>query len=219
MHILITFILFLFIFLMIIDFFTILLKLTGVEHSKAKFQVISLLTGTGFTTKESEIITQHPTRRKIAKWIMIFGYVSSVTFVSFIVNIIMLETLASIFVVCTIIIILLILSKVKKIIDIIEEKLENSIRKNKIWIKFNKTTNQIISRNKGYGIMEIYLDPTSPLVGVSILNAKLTEQHITILNIDKGDELINYPTPSYIFEGKDKITVYGNIKNIKNIFK
>ena len=55
MVLVLTFILFLMIFLIIVDFFAILFRLTGVPIEKARFQVTSLLTGTGFTTKESEL--------------------------------------------------------------------------------------------------------------------------------------------------------------------
>ena len=77
MVLVLTFILFLMIFLIIVDFFAILFRLTGVPIEKARFQVTSLLTGTGFTTKESEIIVQHPTRRKLAIWLMGFSYAST----------------------------------------------------------------------------------------------------------------------------------------------
>jgi len=39
-------------------------ELTGLEWSLAKFQALSCFTGTGFTTKEAELITGHPQRRR-----------------------------------------------------------------------------------------------------------------------------------------------------------
>ena len=35
---------------LLIEIFTALCRLTGISYEKAKFQVVSLLTGTGFTT-------------------------------------------------------------------------------------------------------------------------------------------------------------------------
>jgi hypothetical protein len=66
----------------------VLFKLTGLSEEKARFQVISLLTGSGFTTKEAELITQHPSRRKLAQILMVIGYVGFLTVLSFFVNII-----------------------------------------------------------------------------------------------------------------------------------
>ena len=49
------------------------LKLTGMPEHNARFQAISALTGTGFTTIEAELIVNYPIRRKIVAWLMIFG--------------------------------------------------------------------------------------------------------------------------------------------------
>ena len=87
MVLVLTFLLFITFFLIIVDFFTILFRLTGMPIEKARFQVISLLTSTGFTTKESETITQHPVRRKLAAWLMIFSYASTATIISFLIKI------------------------------------------------------------------------------------------------------------------------------------
>jgi hypothetical protein len=70
----------------IADIFTILFRLTGMTEEMARLQVISLLTNSGFTTKESEIILETRTRRNLAKIIMIFGYAFSATIVSSIVT-------------------------------------------------------------------------------------------------------------------------------------
>ncbi len=44
-------------YLIIIDFFTMIFRITGLPDEKARFQVMSLLTGCGFTTHESEFIS------------------------------------------------------------------------------------------------------------------------------------------------------------------
>ena len=43
-------------YILIIDVFTILFRMSGMTEEKAKFQVISLLTNSGYTTKESELV-------------------------------------------------------------------------------------------------------------------------------------------------------------------
>ncbi|MFH1846693.1 MAG: hypothetical protein ABH869_03970 [Candidatus Omnitrophota bacterium] len=48
-------------------------QLTGLEWSLAKFQALSCFTGTGFTTREAELITGNPQRRRIATVLMILG--------------------------------------------------------------------------------------------------------------------------------------------------
>ena len=48
-------------------------SLTGLESSLARFQALSCFTGTGFTTRESELILSHPKRRRIISILMIIG--------------------------------------------------------------------------------------------------------------------------------------------------
>ena len=71
----------------ITELFTFFFRLTGLPAEKARFQVISLLTGTGFTTQESEIILSSRRRRQLARITMLFGYVFNITIVSAFINV------------------------------------------------------------------------------------------------------------------------------------
>ena len=71
----------------ITELFTFFFRLTGLPAEKARFQVISLLTGTGFTTRESEIIMVSRRRRRLARVTMLFGYVFNLTIVSAFINV------------------------------------------------------------------------------------------------------------------------------------
>ena len=75
------------IYLVITELFTILFRFTGLPDERARFQVISLLTGCGFTTKESEMILSSRRRRRLARVTMLFGYVFNITIVSALVNV------------------------------------------------------------------------------------------------------------------------------------
>ena len=72
---------------LISEVFTVLFRLIGLPEEKARFQVISLLTGCGFTTRESEMILSSRSRRRLARVTMLFGYVFNLTIVSAFVNI------------------------------------------------------------------------------------------------------------------------------------
>ena len=90
MHIysaLILFSLIILIYLIITELFTILFRFTGLPDERARFQVISLLTGCGFTTKESEMFLSNRPRRRLARITMLFGYAFNITIVSAFVNV------------------------------------------------------------------------------------------------------------------------------------
>ncbi len=71
----------------IAELFTILFRFTGLPDEKARFQVLSLLTGTGFTTHESEMILSTRRRRRLARVTILFGYVFNLTVVTSFINV------------------------------------------------------------------------------------------------------------------------------------
>ncbi|GAI58067.1 unnamed protein product [marine sediment metagenome] len=62
-----------FIIVMIRNIAAVALQLTGLDKPTANFQALSALTGTGFTTKEAELVLNHPIRRRIISLLMITG--------------------------------------------------------------------------------------------------------------------------------------------------
>ncbi len=84
---LILFILFIFVYLIIAEVFVTLFRITGLTDEKARFQVISMLTNSGYTTREAELVVNDRTRRKLSRFVMMFGYAFTVTIVSTVVNI------------------------------------------------------------------------------------------------------------------------------------
>ena len=75
------------IYLIMIEFFSVAFKLTGLATNKIRFQVASLFTGAGFTTQESEIITNDNRRRRIAVVCMYTGHIFSVVIMGLIINV------------------------------------------------------------------------------------------------------------------------------------
>ena len=55
------------------------LRQTGLEEGTAKFQALSAMSGTGFTTKEAETVVNYPVRRRIVTLLMIIGNLGLVT--------------------------------------------------------------------------------------------------------------------------------------------
>ncbi|MGG3561240.1 hypothetical protein ABES03_06520 [Neobacillus rhizosphaerae] len=66
----------------VIEIFVVLFRCTGLKVEISRFQVISMMTGTGFTTGESELILGHPIRRKLAIFLILFGAFSLAVIIS-----------------------------------------------------------------------------------------------------------------------------------------
>ena len=105
------------------------------------------------------------------------------------------------------------------IVSHLDNFIEKIIIKRQKKIHSNKVTWTLLKRKHGYGIYNIFIDENSFLINKSILESRLRENEIQVLNIDKGNEFINFPTPNYIIEEFDNLTVYGKIENMIKIFK
>lgn len=67
---------------LVIEIAVLLFASTGLNKQIARYQVISMLTATGFTTDESSLIIDHPIRRWISAAIILFGYFSLAVMIS-----------------------------------------------------------------------------------------------------------------------------------------
>ena len=72
---------------LIVEAATTMLIITGLDQHTARFQAVSIITGTGYTTSEAELITRHPVRRKIAMFLMIIGSTALALIISILVRI------------------------------------------------------------------------------------------------------------------------------------
>ena len=66
----------------LVSTFSALYELSGLTKDEARFQVTSLLTGTGFTTSESEKMLETKKRKRITRDIMILSYIFNVSIIS-----------------------------------------------------------------------------------------------------------------------------------------
>lgn len=67
---------------LVIEIAAMLFMATGLKKQIARYQVISMLTATGFTTDEASLIIDHPIRRKISAAVILFGYFSLAVMIS-----------------------------------------------------------------------------------------------------------------------------------------
>jgi hypothetical protein len=61
---------------------TVALTLTGMSQQVARFQARSALSGTGFTTSESQAVVNHPVRRRVIMFLMLIGSAGLITAVA-----------------------------------------------------------------------------------------------------------------------------------------
>ena len=209
-------------YLILIEVFTVLYRFQGIASDKARFQATSLLTATGFTTKESELLLLNKKRRRLTQITMLFGYIFNLTIISTFINIFRLSSsatrndwfLAGIFVGVMIIIIEICNKKIHwhQYIEKLLKKINKPNKKNRI---------DIYDEYAGKVIAEVEINNLNDnIVNKSIVEMKLKENFgIQLLVIIRKGNIINYIDPKEQLKKNDTILIFGRNKDIKKFFK
>lgn len=208
-------------FIVIIEVFTVLFQLTGISKSKARFQVISILTGTGFTTKESEIITSSKIRRNIAQLIMIFGYTSSATIVTILFSVVRSADKISwfdlLFVILSFAIIFFIVSQSK-----FRKKADKIIENLATRALFGKNTNTIVikdSYDNDMVLAEIVIKVMPEIFkGKKLQDTTMSKLGISVLVVERIGTVVANVTRDTILLKDDTVTVFGPQDIIDEVF-
>ena len=218
-------IIFIIIYYLMIQIFTVLFRITGLPKEKAHFQVISLLTNAGFSTKESELIANNSSRRKIAKWTMIIGTVFNVVIASLLINFLFSvsknnekESLVIMGITIGVFVALMLIIR----IPVIKRGFETLIEKIATKINDKKHHDNVIVELDSYGkksIVEIYLSHIpSEIENISIANSPLRSRYnIIVLLIQRSGRIIDVKGDTMIQKG-DRLVVFGKLANIKDLF-
>ena len=203
-----------------IEILSIVFKITGLELSKARFQIISILTHTGFTTRESELIAQHPLRRKLASILMLLSYVAQASLISLIVNMISQDTQELLYTGLFMIIVtvgIILITRTKYVSNKFDKLMEKILRKRLIKQTQTRSIDQVLKIGPGYGVYEVLVDQDSFIANTTLGQTKLKDMFIQVLKIDRGAVTIDFPTADSEIQQGDVLIVYGKIKAIEEL--
>lgn len=209
----------------IVSVFTILFRLTGLPRDKARFQVISLLTGCGFTTGESELAISSPQRRKVTRTIMVFGYAFTVTIMSALVNIFLSFNQSELQIVwwqLSIPLIALIALELFGRNPIVQRYFNKNIENIAVKIMFKNNANRILLLDYiGHNaIAEVnIIKVPERFKNIPLYESGLRDNYeiLVILIEHKGEEAVNVQ-PDDVFRDNDRLVVCGNYRNICKAF-
>lgn len=213
-----------------IEAFSVAFKLTGMATNKIKFQVASLFTTAGFTTAESELITNDERRRKIAMTCIYTGHIFSVVIMGLIINVFVslgvgkkveIDFVSWYFIVFYIsagIFLLVLFLKIPPVNRRFQKFLE------KIAINASKRSRNtnIVTVLDYYGknaIAEIVLNRIPDFANeLTLFQMELTKKYsITILSIKRGKRTVEV-TKDTMFRKGDVLVTYGLINDIQEAF-
>ena len=208
------------------ELFSLLFRFTGLPEEKARFQVISLLTGCGFTTHESELLLSTRSRRRLARLTMLFGYVFNLTIVSAFINVffslkmseLAADIISSIIPLSVVLFILAFIRvpKVRAWGDRLIEKLAGRII-------HRDTTNTILLMDyigeETIAQVTLYEVPEE-LRGVPLSKSGLkTKQNILVMLVEPKGGKAEPAGADTVFQTEDKLTVFGDYAAISRAFR
>ena len=220
------FILIVMLYMVISELFTILFRFTGLPDEKARFQVLSLLTGCGFTTRESEMVLSTKSRRRLARIMMLFGYVFNITIVSALVNLFFslhkwqIERYSLIFLVpLTALAALLILSRLPAVRGRINTRLERLAER--VIVKGSANSVMILDYigQDSIALVSLRTIPEE-LEGKTLSEMGLrAKENILVMLLERGNSKAVPAGPETSFLSGDKLTVFGSYKSICRVFE
>ena len=208
-------------------------QLTGLEWSLAKFQSLSCFSGTGFTTKEAELITGNPQRRRIASVLMVFGNAGLVTLVATFANTLrpsirlpeltipflhlvfpasFLPWINLAIVAASIYVIYKLFTHTR-----LTKKITNILRRRIIKRELVKPVSfeELLVSTGGYGVSNIEVTTDSPVVDKTLIETALRANDITVLAIERGRDIIANPHRDTRILLGDRLICFGKLDNIR----
>ena len=195
------------------------LKLTGLDERTSIFQALSAFTGTGFTSREAELVLDDEIRRRIIMILMILGnagLVSAVTALLFSfgkggVQPILLNS-------GILIVILYIIYKIathKKLTKFFTKKIEAGLEKRHPFRK--RPVEEILRIAKDYGIAEVTIKEDCQDLGKKLIESSFRQKDILILAIERANTVIPTPKASDTIQLGDTLICYGRLNSIEKI--
>ena len=221
------------VYMFVIETYSVAFKLTGLATKKIKFQVASLFTGAGFTTAESELISNDERRRKIAVACMYTGHIFSVVIMGLIINVFVsisvsiskekpvfafTEWYAILFYVSAGIFLLMLLLKIPPIntrfLKLLERIAINATKKRR-----NQNVITIVDLYGKNAVAEVVLNRIPDFaVDVSLEKMNLTHKYvINILSIRRGKRNVEV-TKDTMFRKGDTLVIFGLANDIQEGF-
>ena len=200
---------------------TMALMLTGLSREAARFQARSAFTGVGFTTSESELIINHPVRRRIIMFLMLMGNLGiaavAATLVASLINTkessrwmtnlwILLGGLASLY----------FLARSRWVSRQMNRVISWALR------RFSRLDVRdfvaVLNLQDGYAVTEMRVGSQDWLTGKTLVESALAKEGVLVLGITKPEgDYVGAPTARTTIAAGSKLVLYGRIDRLDEL--
>ncbi len=209
-------------------------ELTGIEWSHAKFQALSCFTGTGFTTKEAELITGNSRRRRIASVLMVLGNAGFVTLIATFANSLRTDALVSSVITSRFqsvfpwwvpsilnlaaaglaIYLIFKLFTYERFVSRLTRFLRTRILKRDMFAP--ATFEELLIATGGYGVSTVAVTEDSPVAEKRLSETDLRARDITILAVEREDDIIANPPADMVIRVGHRLVCFGKLDRIRH---
>jgi hypothetical protein len=198
---------------------SIALEMTGMERSRARFQALSAFSGTGFTTREAELVVTHPRRRKIVTYLMILGNAGIVSVIAtFVVS--LRQTGAfrpsfNLLIIAASIFVLYRVASYQKFAKRLTTKTREFLREK---LHFERVqVQELLMQAEGFGVAAVLVGKDSRVVGLTLAESGFRDWDLMVLSIERDDEVIPVPKAQNKIRPGDRLICYGKLENLQNL--
>lgn len=211
-------------------------QLTGLEWSLAKFQALSCFSGTGFTTKEAELITTNKQRRKIASVLMVLGNAGLVIMIATLANTLVPTKDAIVYklsesflpvhipsfmvIWVNLSIIIVVVYGIYRIFtyEIFAAKATRFLRRRIIRKEIFKRVSieELLLATGGYGVSRVAVCVGSPVLNKTLYKSDLKKHDVTVLAVVRDQQTIANPPADFEILLNDELICFGKLENIRN---
>ena len=197
------------------------LRMTGMEEQRARFQALSAFTGTGFTTREAEIVVNNPLRRRIVTWLMILGNAGIVTVIVGATSSVVTSQGYHLPISIAILIVAILgfwrLARHGGLTRRWERFIENRLLKSRAFQDY--MIEDLFLVKEEFGLMRVIATQSSALPGRPLSVAISPGKDFLVLGIERGRNWIRFPKSSTVIEEGDRIIVYSHSPTLHKMFR
>jgi len=199
---------------------TVALRMTGLDAKRAKFQALSAFTGTGFTTRDSELVVRDDRRRRIIMTLMVLGNVGFATVIvtlmgSFVSVKKLFEVPIHIVAILLCIYIIYRIGRRGRLMQKWSKWIERRLAK---WTSLQEIpVEEALQLAEGYGVAAVRVRPDSEVVGHTLAEKALAERDVLVLAIEREGKTIAAPKANEVIQRGDRLVCYGQLRAMREI--
>lgn len=193
---------------------------TGLDYSRASFQALSAFSRAGFTTKEAELVLNHPRRRRIISWLIVLG---NAGFVAIVVTGTSALTASQGY--QEPLVVLALLGALYLMYKVVTRRgllsgWERALEKRFVGTKSTTegTPDDLLHLTEGYGLAELDVTRTCRVAGKTLREANTADNEFWVLGIQRGHDWLSLPHSTEVIQPGDRLVMYGELKTLRTVF-